>query len=117
MKRSCVIPGKMYPGPILAVGDLKGANVGIALQRQLDLVEALQEAGAAARVDLEAMDFSGRRRHGLLLQIDRDAPRPLALLDFHREAIDDLLVDHDREDSVLEAVGEEDVAKARADDC
>src|SRR5579862_2088154 len=106
----------MYPGPILAVGHLEGANFGVALQRELDLVKALQEAGAAARVDLEAMDFSGRRDDRLFFQIDRNAPRALALLDLHREPIDDLLVDDDGEDSVLEAVGKEDVAKARADD-
>src|SRR5580658_5986245 len=106
----------MYPWPILAVGDLEGADFGVALQRQLDLVEAFQQPGAAARIDLEAMDLSGRGRDGLLFQIDRDAPRPLAVLDFHGEPIDNLLVDHDRQDSVLETVREKDIAEARTDD-
>src|ERR1700733_11431043 len=62
------------------------------------------------------MHLSRGRCDRLLFQIDADAPCALAVLDFHRERIYDWLVDHDRENSVLEAVGEEDIAKARADD-
>ena len=42
-------------------------------------------------------------------------PAPLRQFDLRGEAIDDLLVDDDRQDAVLEAVGEEDIAEARAD--
>src|ERR1700733_14938241 len=106
----------MNPRPLGSVGGLKGADFGVALQRQRDLVEAFEESCTTARVDLEAMHLSRGRSDRLLFQIDADATRALAVLDFHRERIDDLLVDHDRENSVLEAVGEEDIAEARADD-
>src|SRR5579871_5029478 len=115
MKRSCVIPGKVNPGPRGPVAGLKGANFVVALQRQCDLVEALQKTGAPARIDLEAMHLPRWRGDRLLFEIDSDAARALAVLDFHGEGIDNLLVDHDRQDAVLEAVGEKDIAKARSD--
>src|SRR5579871_5406092 len=107
---------KMNPRPLGAVGGLKGANFGVALQRELDFIEALQEPGAAARIDLKAMHLSGWRGDRLLLQVDRHAACALTLLDFNRKTIDDLLVDDDGQDSVLETVGEKDIAKTRADD-
>jgi len=57
-------------------------------------------------------------RHGdrLRFQIDADPPSSLRGFDLRGEAIDNLLVDDNRENPVLKAVGEEDVAKTRADD-
>src|ERR1700679_3121075 len=111
-----MIPCEMDPGPLFAVGRLKGADFGITLQRQRDFIEAVQESGATARIDLEAMYLSRRRRDALLFQNDADASHALAVLNFHGEPIDDLLVDHNGQDAVLEAVGEKDIAESRSDD-
>ena len=43
----------MYPGPLGPVGRLKCADFGIALQRQRNFVEALKQALATARINLE----------------------------------------------------------------
>src|ERR1700742_640084 len=115
MKRSCAVPRKMNPGPLGPVVGLKGANLAVALQRQRHLVETFQKACAAARIDLEAMHLPRRRGDRLLFQIDSDAARALAMLDFHGKRIDDLLVDDDRQNAILKAVGEKDIAKARPD--
>src|SRR5579864_4790120 len=108
MKRSCVVPckirRKMNPRPLRPVGGLEGANLAVALERQFDFIETLQETSAAARIDLEAMHLSRWRRDGLFFEIDADAPSALALLDFHRKPIDDLLVHDDRQDAVLKTV-------------
>src|SRR5579864_2169366 len=116
MKRSCVVSRKMNPGPLGPVGGLKGANFVVALQRQRDFVEALQKTGTAARVDLEAVHLSGRRGDRLLFEVNADTPRTLAVFHFHRQAVDNLLVDDNGQDAVLEAIGEKDIAEARADD-
>src|SRR5450631_518178 len=106
----------MDPGPLRAVRRLKGPNFVVALQRQRDFVETFEQPGAPPRVDLETVPFSRGRGDGLLLQIDADTPCPLRVLDLRRKAVDDLLVDDDGKDSILEAVGEKDIAEARADD-
>ena len=107
---------KMDPGPLRPVGRLKGADFVVALQCQRDFVETFQQAFAPARIDRKLVPLSRRRDDRLLLQVDADAPGPLGLLHLRGKAIDDLLVDDDRQDAVLEAIGKEDVAKARADD-
>jgi hypothetical protein len=45
----------MYPRPLHAVSRLKGPDFSVALKRQCDFVEPLQQAGATARIDLEAV--------------------------------------------------------------
>src|SRR5579872_1041821 len=55
------------------------------------------------------------RGNGLLFQIDADASRPLAEFDFGGETIDNLLIDHNRENAVLKTIGEENIAKSRPD--
>src|SRR6476661_7355500 len=58
-----------------------------------------------------------RRQSDLLLpEIDTDPPGALRGLDLSREAVDNRLVDDDRQDSVLKAVSEENVAEARPDE-
>src|SRR3569832_840152 len=120
MKRSCVIPCrvrcKMNPGPLGPVGGLEAANFAVALQGERDFVETLQKAVAAARIDLEAMHLSRWRSDGLFFEIDRDAARALAMLDFHGKRVDNLLVNDDGQDADLKAIGEEDVAEPRTDD-
>src|SRR5260370_31757394 len=105
----------MDPWPRCAVSDLKGPDFVVALQRQCDFIEPLQQAFATSRINLEPMRLSGRRNDRLFLEIDADAPRALRDLDLRREAIDNRLVDDDRQYAVLETVGEEDVAEARTD--
>src|SRR6202171_41236 len=106
----------MDPGPLRAVRRLKGPDFVVALQRQRDLVETFEQPVAPPRVDLETVPFSRGRGDGLLLQIDANTPCPLRVLDLRRKAVDNLLVDHDGKDSILEAVGEKDIAEPRADD-
>src|SRR5450756_963649 len=105
-------PCKMNPRPLGAVGRLKGADFVVALQCHRDFIEASNQSGTAARIDLEADLFSRRRCDRLRLEIDADAARPLGMLDLRRETIDDALVDHDGEDAVLKAIGEKYIAKA-----
>jgi len=103
----------MDPWPRCAVSGLKGPDLVIPLQRQRNLVEPLQQAFAPPRINLEPVRFSGRRNDRLFLEIDGDAPRALRDRDLRGEPIDNRLVDDDRQNSVLEAVGEEDIAEAR----
>ena len=95
---------------------VKGADFVIALQCQRDFIETFQQPGAPARVDCKIVSLSRRRQDRLLLQVDADTPGALGLLYFRGKAIDNRLVDDNRQDAVLEAIGKEDVAKARADD-
>src|SRR5271169_5821123 len=106
----------MDPGPCRAVGCLKGANFMVALQRLCNLVETLQQAVAAARVDLEPMLLARWRGNRLALEVDADPSRPLREFDFRGQTIGNLLVDDNGQNSVLKAVGKEDVAKTRAND-
>src|SRR5665647_3314058 len=106
----------MNPRPLGAVGRLKGADLLVALQRQRDLVEAFEQPGAAARIDLEMESLSRGRGDRLCLEIDANAPRALRVFDLSGKAIDNFLVDRDGEDAVLKAIGKEDIAEARADD-
>src|SRR5436190_22839930 len=105
----------MDPRPRCAIGDLEGPDFIIAPQRQCNLVEPLQQALAAARIDFKTVGFASWRSDRLLLQVDADASRALRDFDLRGEAIDNRLVDDDRQNAVLEAVGEEDIAKAGTD--
>src|SRR5271155_6134846 len=101
----------MDPGPRCPVGCLKGANFLIALQRQCDFVETLQQTFASARVDLEPMLLARWRGNRLPLKIDADPSCALRELYLRSQALDDLLVDDNRKNSVLKAISEEDVAE------
>src|SRR5579863_6681556 len=105
----------MNPRPLDPVGGLKFPNFVVPLQRQRDFVEPLQQPGSTARIDLEAMLLARWRGNGLLFQIDADASCPLAEFDFGGETIDNLLIDHNRENAVLKTIGEENIAKSRPD--
>src|SRR5229473_4925359 len=106
----------MDPGPRFAVGRLESANFMVALQRQRNLVETLQQAFASARINFEPMLFARRRDNRLPLQINADPSRPLREPDLGGQAIDNLLVDDNGKNSVLKAVGKENVAETRTDD-
>src|SRR6202048_265797 len=105
----------MDPGPRCAISRLKGLDFLVALQCQGDFIETSEQSGAPARIDLEAGPLSCWRGDGLFLEIDADTPCPLCEFDLRGKAVDNLLVDDDGQDSVLKTVGEENVAKARAD--
>src|SRR3984957_14792435 len=106
----------MNPGSLFPVSRLEGADFVIALQRLRDFVEPTEKPFTATRVDLKTMGFPRGRGDGLRLQIDSNPPRPLRALDVGGKPVDDLLVDDDGKDAVLKAVGEENIAKAGADD-
>src|SRR5712691_3741617 len=105
----------MNPGPRHPVGSLKALDFVVALQCQRHLVQPLQQAFAPSRIDLETVPLSRRRDDRLCFQIDRDPPCPLRRLDLRGKSIDDRLVDRDGQDAILKTVGEEDIAKTRAD--
>jgi hypothetical protein len=64
----------MDPWPLHTISRLEGPDFVVALQGRQDFVEAFEQAGAAARIDLEMMLFSGRRQDGLRFEIDADTP-------------------------------------------
>jgi len=67
----------MNPGPRRPVGSLKASDFVVALQRQRNLVETLQETFPPARINLEIVPLSRRRSDRLRLKIDADPPCPL----------------------------------------
>src|SRR4051794_6684362 len=103
---------KMDPRTLRAIRSLERPDFVVAPQRELDLIETVEQPGAPARVDLEMVARSRGRGDGLLVQVDADTPGALGGLDFGGKAVDHRLVDDDRKNAVLEAVGVEDVAKA-----
>src|SRR3954453_12521917 len=102
----------MDPWPRGPGGGREGPDFVGAVQRQCDFIEALQQAFAPPGIDLETELFSCRRDNRLRLEIDADSSCALREFDFGGEAIDDRLVNDDRQYAVLKAVGEEDVTEA-----
>src|SRR5262245_6257614 len=104
------VPGKLRLAPVL-----EGADLVRLAQREADLVEAVQQAVLAERVDVEAeaLRVVGRR-DGLAFQVDYqpEAGKRGGLVE---QAIDLVLAQHHRQEAVLEAVGEENVGEGRRD--
>src|SRR4051812_37526066 len=85
-------------------------------QRERDLVDALDQALLAERIDLEARLGAVREAHALRRKIDGDLrarPRVQQLA----QARDFGMPEHDRRHAVLEGVLEEDIAERRRDPC
>src|SRR5690606_19874667 len=84
-------------------------------QGQADLVEPVEQALLAEGVDLEAIHLAVRFDHRLLGQVDA---QPVAWRGVHlgEQAVNGRLVEHDRQQAVLEAVAVEDLGEARRDD-
>src|SRR5689334_11242836 len=116
MACSCRRPDKMDPGPRRAIHSLERLDLVTALQCECDLVEPLQETFATPRINLEGVGLSRRRNDRPRLKVDADTSCALSGFDLRCKCVDDLLVDHDREDPVLKTIGKEDIAKTRADD-
>src|SRR6185437_12420574 len=110
-----IIPCRSEPGlaqpPLLLVG----ADVALLLQGEADIVESIQQAMLAERIDLEFDDAAIGPGDRLLLEIDAE-PGIGAFPCIVHEIVDDLLRQLDRQDAVLEAVVVEDVGEARRDD-
>jgi hypothetical protein len=106
----------MNPGPRYAIRSLKRLDFVVALQCQRDLVEPLQQAFAPPWINLEGVPLSGRRDDRLCLEVDAHSSGALGRFNFGCKGVDDLLVDHDWENPVLKAIGEEDVTESRTDD-
>src|SRR5215471_4671668 len=102
----------MDPGARRAICRLKSANFVVALQGQRDFVETLQQPFAASRIDFEVVPLSRWREDRLCLEIDADFPGALCRFDISRQGVDDVLLDHNRKNSILKAVGEKNIAEA-----
>src|ERR1700761_2573487 len=103
------------PAQLAALALLEAGDIGLVAQRQAHLVDALQQALLAERVDLETIDLPVGAGHGLRGKVDRDRrtrrgmqERPQPRRPLGRQT--------DRHDAVLEAVVEEDVAERRSDE-
>jgi len=82
----------------------------VSLQRQRNLIKPLQQSLPAALIDFEGVLSARRCSDGLRFEIDADPTRSLGSFDLGRQVINNRLVDHDGQDSVLKAVGKKDVA-------
>src|SRR5216684_1662928 len=107
---SCPEPGLAQPVLRLEGGDRRRL-----LQGEPDIVEAVQQAVLAERVDVEFDDAAIGPGDRLAGEIDSE-PGVGALLGVVHQLVDDLLRQPDRQDAVLEAVVVEDVGEARRDD-
>src|SRR5690606_3969602 len=84
------------------------------LQRQADIIEAIQQAVLTERINLKGVFFAIRAANHLRFQVHGQL---IAFVGFHRfeQLINALLIQHDRQQAVLEAVIEENVGVAGRD--
>ena len=94
-----------------ARGALVGGDLGLAVERQGDVVPAVQQVLAACRIGLERRLATRRQRHDLALQVDRHLGRRSGQQLGHVVGSE-----HDAEQADLGAVGAEDVGVRRRDD-
>src|SRR5918999_1460126 len=103
------------PGVLRFALRLEGADLVRVAQGEADLVEPVQEAVLAERVDREVHDQRAvGRGHGLLFEVD-DQSKARKGRAFVEQPIDLGLAEHDRQQAVLEAVDEEDVGERGRD--
>ena len=62
--------GALQPAQFRGLPALEGCDVGVVAERERDLVESLEQALLAERIDLEPVHGSGGRDHFLALEID-----------------------------------------------
>src|SRR5690606_19531213 len=84
------------------------------LQSQADIIEAIQQAVLTERINLKGVFFAIRAANHLRFQVHGQL---IAFVGFHRleQLINALLIQHDRQQAVLEAVIEENVGVAWRD--
>ena len=85
------------------------------LQGQTDVVQTVEQAVLAERIDLEVQYLAIRAGHRLRLQVDGQLVARVGF-DLLEQLVDFLVTEDDRQQAVLEAVVEEDVGKAWRDD-
>src|SRR6516225_689280 len=103
------------PRPALPVARLEVRDLAVALQRLADLVEPGEERRPPAGIDREGDALARRRLYDGGVEIDGKR-RPRRCLDELGEPLHRRRLEHDRQQPVLEAIVEEDVAEARRDD-
>src|SRR6185369_11962114 len=84
-------------------------------QREADLVQPFDQVVLAGGLHVEMEGLPGAGAHRLRGQVDRE-PEAGMRRDLVKEVVDFRLGQHDRQQAVLEAVGEEDVRVRRRDD-
>src|SRR5690554_432796 len=109
------LDGAEQPGLAGTMTGLEGLDGVRVLQRQADVVQAVEQAVLAEGIHLEAVLHAVRTGHGLRLEVDGQliALVGLGLLE---QGVDFFFFQHDRQQAVLEAVVVEDVGEARRDD-
>src|SRR4029077_17473656 len=105
----------VQPGLCLFLALLEGVDVRLLLHGQPDVVEAVQQAMLAERIDVEMHRAAVGSLDLLLLEVDLDDGVRAAARIVHQLG-DDLLGHLDRQDAVLEAVVVEDVGEVLGDD-
>src|SRR3989344_1148451 len=103
------------PRRFLPVSRLVSANLVHVLQRQPDIVEAVQQAVLAKRVDLKLAHGARWRRHRLRAKV-HGQPVTRRRFRLAKQAIHRVALQHDRQQAILEAVVVEDIGVARCDD-
>src|SRR5260370_35694491 len=106
---------RLQPAQLLGLAALEGGDVGIVAERERDLVEPLEQAVLAESIDFEAVHVARGRGQFLAIAIDGEVRARLlrkpGLQGSHLRGRQ-----HDRQQPVLEAIVEENVAEARRDD-
>src|SRR5690242_14529900 len=85
------------------------------LQRQADLIQSIQKAMFAERVDVESETLTTRRGNRLVLQVNIQ-PVALGRLHFAKQLIHGLGIEHNREQTDLEAIIEENISETGRND-
>src|SRR6185295_18611481 len=104
------------PGMLLFSPRLERADLVRVAQREADLVEPVQQAVLAERIDVEMhAERVVRRRHGLAVEVD-DQPEPGERIAVVEQPIDFAFPQHDRQEGILETIVEKNVAVRGRDD-
>src|SRR3954447_13599031 len=107
--RSTEQPGLIYPALRLVRPNLFGV-----LQREADFIKPMQQAVLAKRLDVESEARARWSSYALLLEVHGQAIARHCI-DLPKQLVDRRGIEHQRKQSVLEAVVEEDIGIARRD--
>ena len=101
-----------HPGLALLARRLIGPDIVCVLKGQADIVQTIEQAVLAKRIDLKSDAFAVRANDLLRFQINRQCIT-FVLRNLAEQLVNNGFVQHDRQHAVLEAVIEKDVSKAR----